>query len=379
MVILIPAYEPNDRLLHLIDELEGHRIVVIDDGSGPDYRQIFREAKARGCMVLGHDRNRGKGYALKRGFAFVSTALPGEDVVTADSDGQHAVADIVRVGEETRRHLNTIVLGSREFTGSVPFKSRIGNTVTRFVFGLSTGLRVRDTQTGLRGYPSGMLDWLQRVEGDRFEYELSVLLRARSNGYGVCEIPIETIYLDGNRSSHFRPIVDSARVYGPLIRFGLSSISAALVDVVLLLILKALTDDLLLSVATARVCSSVFNYTMNRVFVFNRRAKVTSSAVRYFALVLALLAANYGLMHLLNEVLGVPLLPSKVLAEGTLFAVSYQVQKRFVFALSRMRAGTGSAPRTRGYGGVDLSAGTNGARYPNPTRLEDQDLAHDRK
>jgi putative flippase GtrA len=337
MVILIPAYEPDERFLDLLDGLTGHRIVVVDDGSGPGCEPIFRKAAARGCMMITHPRNRGKGAALKTGFAAIAAEYPGEDIVTADCDGQHAVPDIIEVGNEVRRRTNTIVLGSRRFVGKVPFRSRVGNTVTRFVFGLSTGLRLLDTQTGLRGYPSVMLDWLQRVEGDRFEYEFVVLLRARAAGYAVHEVPVETIYLDGNRSSHFRPVVDSARIYGPLVRFSLSSMAAALLDFLLLFVLNATTGSLLVSVVGARVSSSVFNYTTNRTFVFGTRARTSPSAVRYFALVGALLAANYGLMHLLNETLGVALLIAKVGTEGVLFTLSYQIQKRFVFAVAGRR------------------------------------------
>lgn len=331
MVILIPAYEPDERLLYLIDGPAGQRIVIIDDGSGPDYEHVFRAAAARGCIVVGHTRNRGKAYALKQGFALLGVTFPGEVVVTADCDGQHTPVDILRVGEEAGRRRDAIVLGSRRFTGTVPFRGRFGNSVTRFLFGIVTGLRIRDTQTGLRGYPPGMLDWLRSIEGDRFEYELIVLLRARSSGHTVHEIPIETIYLEENRSSHFRPIIDSARVYAPLIRFSLSSIGAALVAFVLLFVLKAATGSLLVSVVTARVGSSAFNYAADRTFVFGRRGRVSTSAMRYFGLVGVLLAANYGLMHLLNEHVGVPLLPSKFLTETTLFTLSYQAQKRFVF------------------------------------------------
>lgn len=125
-----------------------------------------------GAEVLTHPVNRGKGAALRTGFAHIRAHHPGEPVVCADSDGQHTLLDILRVAAAIDDEVD-MVLGVRRFTGRVPLRSRVGNLFTAGLFALVTGHWIADTQTGLRGYPHRQLDWLADVPGDRFEYELN--------------------------------------------------------------------------------------------------------------------------------------------------------------------------------------------------------------
>ena len=120
MIVLIPAYEPDHRLVGLVDELHdaGQRVVVVDDGSGPAYAAVFEAVRRRGGTVLTHPVNRGKGAALKTGFQYAG----GDDVVCADADGQHRVEDILRVAAQVERTGRT-TLGVRQFTGPVPLRS----------------------------------------------------------------------------------------------------------------------------------------------------------------------------------------------------------------------------------------------------------------
>ena len=356
MIVLIPAYEPDDKLLGLVERLfrsgESLSVVVVDDGSGPEYDSVFAAVARLGCTVIGHPRNRGKGFALKRGFEHVESHFPGRDVVCADCDGQHSVVDILRVAREVavqRSGTGCMVLGGRRFTGRVRAKSRFGNAATRIVFARATGQGLYDTQTGLRAYPHSMLRWLCSVEGERFEYELNVLLHASEAGMTIREVPIQTIYLEGNASSHFRPLIDSARVYAPLVKFSLSSIAAFLVDVGLLFMANALTGNLLLSVVTARVVSSNVNFLTNRRLVFARRNErsIASSAARYFALAGGVMMANFALLHVFYERAGVSLVLAKFATEAALFVASYQIQRRVVFgdrAIERDAAPATSAP-----------------------------------
>jgi len=164
MIILIPAYEPDQQLPALIRSIRAREphvpIVVVDDGSGQQYRDVFVGVRALGGHVISYGRNRGKGFARKTGFGFIAENLPGHDVVCADSDGQHTVVDILRVAEALgqvraeARSSATMVLGSRSFTGDVPARSRLGNNATKALFALATGERIPDNQTGLRGYPA---------------------------------------------------------------------------------------------------------------------------------------------------------------------------------------------------------------------------------
>lgn len=213
-------------------------------------------------------------FALKTGFSFIANNLPGQDVVCADSDGQHRVEDFFRVAETVRRNRTshqgraTMVLGSRNFTGDAPARSRLGNNASKALFTLATGERIPDTQTGLRGYTAAMIPWLRSVRGDRYEYELNLLLEARNAGYAIQSVDITTVYLDHNSGSHFRPLADSVWIYAPLLKFLASSFTAFLLDTVLFLLLTLLVDSLLLAVMAARAVSSAMNFLVNRNVVF---------------------------------------------------------------------------------------------------------------
>ncbi|MFF1383157.1 GtrA family protein [Arthrobacter sp. NPDC058288] len=346
MIILIPAYEPDQQLPALIRSIRDAEpwatVVVVDDGSGPAYRDVFDAVKALGCHVIGYARNRGKGFALKTGFGFIADHLPGRNVVCADSDGQHTIIDILRVAAAVKSGSTAIVLGTRSFTGNIPARSRFGNNATRLLFTLATGQRISDTQTGLRGYPASMLPWLRSVHGERYEYELNLLLEAAQADYAITSVDIATVYLDRNSGSHFRPLADSARIYAPLLKFLASSFSAFLVDTVVFLALILITDSLLLAVLGARAVSSAVNFAVNRRLVFKHGSEkpAAQTGVRYFGLVVVLLAANFGLLAAF-EALSLPVLPAKILAETVLISISFMVQQRFLFSRKNPAADPG--------------------------------------
>lgn len=337
MTILIPAYEPDKRLLELIVQLQEYQlgpIVLVDDGSGPAYRGIFDMAEAFGCTVLTHEANLGKGRALKTGFRYIQESGLSGYVVCADSDGQHLPHDIKRIVEVLQNQTTPgIVLGSRRFSGTIPLRSRFGNSVTRAVFSLTTGTKIYDTQTGLRGFSFPMLDWLCQIPGERFEYEMNMLLTAHREGYTLIEEYIDTVYLEDNKSSHFRPLVDSFRIYLPILMFSTSSLLSALLDFTLLFLFQSLSHNLFLSVAAARLCSSIFNYSMNWKYVFTggKASRLQESLPKYFALVILVLLFNYGLLYFYNEKLIIPLVAAKLLTEVSIFLFSYWAQRRFVY------------------------------------------------
>lgn len=225
MIFLLPVYEPGHGLVTtataLRDAAPDVHIVVVDDGSGPASAQVLSAAAELGCTVLRHEANRGKGVALKTGFRHVLEVHPGHAVVCADPDGQHQVTDILRVAAHVEVS-GRMVLGVRRFEGRVPLRSRFGNAVTRLLFRAATGCPVQDTQTGLRGHPADQLEWLCTVPGERFEYEMNVLLQAARSGRPIEETVITTTYLGDNGGSHFGSIADSARIYRPLLRYALT-------------------------------------------------------------------------------------------------------------------------------------------------------------
>ena len=356
VIVLIPAYEPGARLGPLIAELLDSdpdiEVVVVDDGSGPGFAEAFERVQALGATVLRHDVNRGKGAALKTGLDHVLTAHPGDDVVTADADGQHTVHDILRVARAMREDADagtpTLVLGCRSFTGRVPARSRAGNALARGMFRLAAGWSLTDTQTGLRGIPSDLLAWVRVQRGERFEFEQNVLLRCRRDGVPTRELPIETVYLEGNASSHFRPVVDSLRVALPLVLFAGSSLLAFALDTVALLILNAVTGLLVPSIVAARVLSASVNFAVNRRMVFRRsgRRGTPGEALRYTLLAVALLASNVVWIEALTGV-GIPLIAAKIATEAVLFVTSYGAQRSFVFRVPARGVGLRPGPDAR--------------------------------
>lgn len=336
MYVLIPAYQPDARLPRLILELHradpSTKIVVVDDGSGQKFSDIFEASATAGAHVISYENNRGKGYALREGFTWIRDVAGdlSECVVTADADGQHTLNDIFRVGR-TCTDTGTSVLGVREFVGHVPARSRIGNTATSALFWLATGWKLKDTQTGLRAFPVALLPALLEVQGDRYEYELRVLLHLAKFRHPVTQIPIETIYEAGNPTSHFRPLQDSARIWAPLLKFAASSGVATIIDYVLVLALNALTGALFFPVVVARMVSASVNFAMNRRVFEATGVPLRRSALRYAALAIAVVAGSYTMLAVLTGI-GIPLWIAKIIADTTMYLVSYSAQSRYVFA-----------------------------------------------
>ena len=336
MYVLIPAYQPDARLPRLILELHradsSSKIVVVDDGSGQKFSDIFEASATAGAHVISYEHNRGKGYALREGFTWIRDVAGDspECVVTADADGQHTLNDIFRVGR-TCTDTGKSVLGVREFVGHVPARSRIGNTATSALFWLATGWKLKDTQTGLRAFPVALLPELLEVQGDRYEYELRVLLHLAKFRHPVTQIPIETIYEAGNPTSHFRPLQDSARIWAPLLKFAASSGVATIIDYVLVLVLNALTGALFFPVIAARLVSASVNFAMNRRVFEATGVPLRRSALRYAALAVAVIAGSYTILAVLTGI-GMPLWIAKIIADTTMYLVSYSAQSRYVFA-----------------------------------------------
>ena len=210
MKIIIPAYQPDTRMLKLIDDIKANSdygVVIVNDGSDIHCRPIFERAVEIGCTVLVHEVNLGKGAALKTAFAYLLDSKYSDYLICADCDGQHKWQDIKKIAEAIPSHPASIILGGRTFVGKVPFKSMLGNKITRAIFSFITGNKISDTQTGLRGFQSTMLPWLVTLPGNRYEYEMNQLLEAKKAGYRIQCIPIDTIYENNNEGSHFNPIL----------------------------------------------------------------------------------------------------------------------------------------------------------------------------
>lgn len=334
--VLVPARDPDSSLVPLIVSLLQYgfgAIIVIDDGSSSG--EIFAELQHLDRVhLLRHAINLGKGRALKNGINYFLAGLPDFDIlVTADADGQHTPADIVRVAQAALQYPTRTVLGSRGFVKDVPLRSRVGNGLTRHIFAFVTGAKLMDTQTGLRAFPRSLLPELIVLEGERYEYEMTVLAHICRTGSKPLEVPIETVYIDGNRSSHFDPIRDSMRIYFVLARFFFSSIIAAGIDFLGFSLTFALTHNVLASVVIGRL-SSLVNFALNKKFVFHSRTSVAGALWRYYVLVAAIAALSYGLIWTLTRHLHWNVFAAKVTVDVLLSLVSFSVQRTFVFRKS---------------------------------------------
>ncbi|MEE1650084.1 bifunctional glycosyltransferase family 2/GtrA family protein [Brachybacterium sp. J144] len=339
VVVVIPALAPGPELLELVGALAALGVdgVVVDDGSGPDHAVTFDACEVLGARVLRLPENRGKGAALRAALDLVRAELPGRCVVTADADGQHSLLDVLRVATAvvapTADGAPAIVLGVRSFTGpEVPLRSRLGNVVSSWAFEAVAGVRLGDTQTGLRGIPATLLDWAGTVPGDRYEYEYALLVAAARRGIPLREVTIATLYVDENATSHFRPVRDSLRVLAPVLAFAGSGLAAFALDTGLFLALAGLGAPVWLALAIARLISAGTNFALNRHVVFRggRRVPLGRALARYAGLAAGVLLADIALVSALHAV-GVPLLGAKIAADLLLSALSYAVQRVVVF------------------------------------------------
>ena len=223
--VVIPAFEPDAGLPGIVravaTALPRAVVIVVDDGSSARSAPHFQALPEPGrVVVLRHGSNRGKGEAIKTGLRHVLEHFPGAvGAVTMDADGQHLLEDVLAVGARLLRDRDALVLGERVFSGKVPLRSRLGNGLTRALFNVATGMGLSDTQTGLRGIPLGLVPAILEIGSSRYEFELDMLFLCRERRFPVVGVEIRTVYIEGNRASHFRPLRDSARVYARLLAF----------------------------------------------------------------------------------------------------------------------------------------------------------------
>lgn len=353
--IVIPAYEPGQALVPYVDALLTQKIgpvLVVDDGSGGAFAPVFTALEGRaGCTVLRHPENRGKGAALKTAFSHYLSHMPeGSDgIITADCDGQHAVPDVLRLHRALEEHPDSLVLGVRDFGPDTPARSRRGNRAASMALSALYGIRLGDTQTGLRGLPNSLLPALAVLRGDRFEYELNMLIAARQKCVPFFTVPIRTIYFDNNSGSHFQSVADTLRIMGLLGRGLVQYAGAAALSVVidvavyavmvkLLLLSLPLAERIFLSTVTARILSSIANYLCNRRLPYVQNKKVLPTVLKYYVLWFFQLLSSFLLTWVLSGILRLDDLAAKLLVDIFLAVISYQIQLRWVF-----RAGKGEA------------------------------------
>ena len=314
-VILIPALDPPEIFLSYIDELiqVGFKdILVVDDGS--HQKKIFEKiGSLPQVTVLTHPENYGKGRALRTGLAYYKDHYSYDEycgVITADSDGQHLVDDVLKISKSLAKREDKMILGVRDFD-----------------------------QSNVRGIPNSLIDLSLSIPGDRFQYETAVLIETGKVS-GFEEIKIRTVYYDENKGTHFNPVKDSIQIFnlllGTFFRYIFVSLSSFVVDILLFalgtkLLFPALSVRIPLSTAFARIISGAYNYAMNRKIVFKSDRSVVSSGFSYLMLCIIQCAVSAGLVTAICYLLPLDEVPVKAVVDTCLFFVNYKIQKNYIF------------------------------------------------
>ncbi len=333
--VLIPALDPEPTLAEIAGEIvnAGLPLLIVDDGSGLASAPVFQQVAALpGTTILRHATNRGKGAALQTGFRHVLDHMPlAAGIVTADADGQHLPTDIFRVARRLAEVPDHLVMGCRRFSASIPLRSRIGNLMTCALYRILYGRKLTDTQTGLRGIPLRLARLMLEANSSGYEFELDMLLVASRRRIAIEEVPIQTVYLDGNASSHFNPLRDSMRIYFVLLRFTGASVLTAILDNAVFWGVLQLTATPLSAQVFGRLAAVMANFQMNRRLVFQTSTSGSRVWSRYLGLVAVSGSASYLGLTALHLHFGIPLLGAKLLAETLLFFVNFLVQRDWVF------------------------------------------------
>ena len=271
-VVIIPAYQPEQALTELVQKLvaENLGVLVVDDGSDAAHQPIFDTLS--GATVIHAPQNEGKGAALKRGFAALQVHFPDcRCFVTADADGQHSITDILRVIDELERGAE-FVLTTRRFKRDMPARSKFGNDLSRIIYTMLTGHWFADNQSGLRGFTVGQIDWLLKVKGSKYDYEMNMLYYADKQRITVTTLPIEAIYIDDNRSSHFHPVRDTLRIYGRLFSSAWASFAGIGVweHVVLLFTLLMGYKEVYYNIGYGAMLAAAVTILLNKYIIFRR-------------------------------------------------------------------------------------------------------------
>lgn len=339
-VVIIPALNPDKKLIALVEKLKKMDlpIVVVNDGSKKACRPVFETLKNKfQCSICDHEKNMGKGVALKTGIDYAAKTYPDcSGYITADADGQHTPEDILKVANALKENPDSLVLGTRDFTDqNVPFKSKWGNRITALVFSLSTRQQCRDTQTGLRGIPRSLTEISLAVSGNRFEYEMNLLLEIARDRIAIVEVPIATIYLNDNQSSHFHALKDSARIYLNILKFSLSSFVSAIIDnslftLMMGLVFGANSAGILAATVLARLMSGCVNFMINKHWVFQSKNSQSRVAIQYAVLFFSQMILSWFFVSSLSS-LPLHLTVIKIIVDTGLFIISYYIQKNVIF------------------------------------------------
>jgi glycosyltransferase involved in cell wall biosynthesis len=210
IAVIIPALNAQRTLPRVVADARAQLepVLVIDDGS----RDATGDAaRAVGAVVIRHPVNRGKGGALKTGFAWaLENGFDG--VITLDADGQHLASEIPKFLRERERGGADLIIGGRaHLFGEMLPRRRMANRFSAACIALTSGAKITDSQSGFRFYSAKLIRALE-LRTDGFDMESEVIVRAGRRGLGIVTIPIELGFVDGVATSHYKPLKDTLRI-----------------------------------------------------------------------------------------------------------------------------------------------------------------------
>jgi hypothetical protein len=337
MALVIPALNPTSAFTELVNNLRCQftSVVVVNDGSETSYDKIFSQIENLGDNVhlISSRHNGGKGHALKKAFSFILDNIKGiKGVVTADCDGQHSAEDILKVGLSFFKKSNpSIVLGVREFDKDVPFRSKFGNLIIRSLFHLQTGNFVVDTQTGLRAIPTAFLNSCINIPSNNYEFEMDMLMISIKEKIPISSVKIKTIYLNGNKSSHFNPLLDSLKIVFVLIRYSMSSLVCSILDSALFMLFFFFNSNIWFCSFYARIISGSINFFLVRNYVFKTNNKIIFRFCFFWGYVLIITSISASLISYMTLKLGFNPLIAKISIETLLFFLNFLFQRFLIF------------------------------------------------
>ncbi len=324
-IALVPAYEPDKNLPRIVNELKENNfdVIVINDGSDINYKEFFDACNTK---IISYPTNRGKGYALKKGLEYVKNNYEKYIIVTIDSDGQHTVEDAINLCRYVRENPDTLAIGKRLRKDNVPVRSKIGNALTKFVFELATGEKIYDTQSGLRAFSNNLMDYMIEIEGERFEYEMNVLLYLSKRNIKYKEIEIQTIYIDNNKKSHFKALKDSLKIYGKIAEFKVIPLITFFMDLVVFAALIIWLNKIIPSNIISKIVSLALYYILNIREIFKEKPMIKDILIQILTIILYI-GLSTTMVYVLSKLINA--YTSKVIIELILFIIIQKIKNNF--------------------------------------------------
>ena len=347
-VILIPAYNPPDNMVSYLEDLRKNgftRIVIVDDGSREDRQSIFKQALKMGFTILHHDKNMGKGCAIRSGFEYYMEKCHGkyDGVIIVNSDGRDRAVDCVKIAaalaSEKAKKRSRIIIGSRDFDSPDAGRGmKRCNAVMSFFFSFLFGQHLNDVLSGFRGIPDSRVLKCLRHREKTYCYDMAVLIGFEKKGYKEITVPVLPVNPEAEK--HYRPFWDTLLinlvVWKKMMIFGATSIAASAVDLFLFwllteFILRGASYRIIWATILARIVSSSVNYHLSRKYVFRSNESRRKSLRQFMGLAATQCLISAFTVHLLEAAFNTKPVLMKILIDTFLFFAAFKVQDKFIF------------------------------------------------